>query len=75
MDNDERTEIIDDYDVKGDSKKVSILKPLLAVLGVIVAGVGGFICFKKRKQRKYIELSTNNQNNQDDKYQDDDEEE
>lgn len=75
MDNDERTEIIDDYDVKGDSKNVSIWKPLLGIVGVIIAGIGGFICFKKRKQKKYIELSTNNQKNQDDRYQDDDEEE
>ncbi len=59
MENDERTEIIDDYDVEEETTKgVSIWKPLLAVIGLIGAGIGGFILFKKRKQ-KYIELPKN----------------
>ena len=75
MDNDERTEIIDDYDVESGNNGGNILKPLLAILGLMAAGIGGFVLFfKKRKKAKYIELSTNNQNNQDDKYQDDEEE-
>lgn len=57
MEDNEKTEIIDDYDVESGNNGGNILKPLLAVLGLMAAGIGGFVLFfKKRKKAKYIEL-------------------
>lgn len=57
MEDNERTEIINEYDVEEvETNKVSIVKPLLAVLGIIGAGIGGFIFYKKRKKSKYIDI-------------------
>lgn len=60
MENDERTEIIDDdYNVEEESgNNVSIWKPLLGIFGVIAAGIGGVLFFRKRRKNKYVELST-----------------
>ena len=59
MEDDERTEIIDDYDVEEETTNgVSIWKPLLAIFGVVAAGIGGFIFDNKRKQ-KYIDVRKN----------------
>ena len=55
--NDERTIIVEEYDDSNETKGVSILKPLLAVAGLAVAGIGGFIFYKKRKKSKYAELT------------------
>ena len=57
MEDNERTEIINEYDVEEvETNKVSIVKPLLAVLGIIGAGIGGFIFYKKRKKSKCIDI-------------------
>ena len=55
--NDERTIIVEEYDDSNETKGVSILKPLLAVVGLAAAGIGGFIFYKKRKKSKYAELT------------------
>ena len=60
MENDEKTEIINEYDVEevSENNGVSIVKPLLAIIGLIGAGIGGFIFFRKRKKAQYVELSS-----------------
>ena len=60
MENDEKTEIINEYDVEevSENNGVSIDKPLLAIIGLIGAGIGGFIFFRKRKKTQYVELSS-----------------
>lgn len=55
--NDERTIIVEEYDDSNETKGVSIVKPLLAVVGLAAAGIGGFIFYKKRKKSKYAELT------------------
>lgn len=55
--NDERTVIVEEYDDSNETKGVSIVKPLLAVVGLAAAGIGGFIFYKKRKKSKYAELT------------------
>ena len=44
----------------------SILKPLLAVVGLAAAGIGGFIFYKKRKKSKLIDIPFDNKKEQDD---------
>ena len=48
--NDERTIIVEEYDDSNETKGVNIVKPLLAVVGLAAAGIGGFIFYKKRKK-------------------------
>ena len=55
--NDERTIIVEEYDDSNETKGVNIVKPLLAVVGLAAAGIGGFIFYKKRKKSKYAELT------------------
>jgi len=55
--NDERTVIVEEYDDSNETKGVNIVKPLLAVVGLAAAGIGGFIFYKKRKKSKYVELT------------------
>lgn len=57
MEDNEKTEIINEYNAEEvETNEVSIVKPLLVALGIIGAGIGGFIFYKKRKKSKYIDI-------------------
>lgn len=67
MEDNERTEVINELEVEEVSENSgSILKPLLAVVGLAAAGIGGFIFYKKRKKSKLIELPFDDKKEQDD---------
>lgn len=67
MEDNERTEVINEFEVEEVSgNSGSILKPLLAVVGLAAAGIGGFIFYKKRKKSKLIELPFDDKKEQDD---------
>lgn len=75
MEDNERTEVINEFEVEEVSgNSGSILKPLLAVVGLAAAGIGGFIFYKKRKKSKLIDIPFDNKKEQNDDNEQKDEE-
>ena len=69
---DEKEEIMEEYDMEENSSSMNIVKPLLALTAIIALSVGGFIIYKKRMNSRYIELPKQEKLEDEDRLEDED---